>query len=133
MAKIKAQQWDVEYIVGSHDYARLLNGELWGDTGLVFNEYGEMFHTTDFFETYTVDSSRNNFSGGLSFINRTNGFISSAGKMLKTQDGGLTWDTIQEKSTISSQGGIIRFVNDSVGITCDYRYLGGESITKDGG
>ena len=101
------QDWqEIQLADSSSPTLGLANGVLWDDTSIVVGGPGLIFKTTDFFNSYTADS--NYFSVGFDdivFLGRDTGYITSyevRGGMLRTFDGGNTWNPMP---TGPQQGG----------------------------
>lgn len=93
------QSWQkVQLLPQSEPNNDMLDCNMWSDTGVIVGSYGKIFHTTDFFHSYRIDSTyHSNLFTGMCFANHSIGYISSctvSGGMLKTTDGGYTWSPL---------------------------------------
>ena len=73
----------------------LQDGKLFGDTAVIMGGYGKTFYTTDFFQTYRVDTTYyGNAFGAMEFINSDTGYIETnvvGGGLLISTDGGISF------------------------------------------
>lgn len=98
--------------------ADLPNAQVFNDTAIVISERGAIVYTTDFFQTFFVDSSRQptHVLASIAFSNRETGYICdpySRGGLLKTTDGGLSWNALSTGITQGSNwGSLLVFANN---------------------
>jgi len=73
----------------------MLDGTLFGDTAIIMGANGKTFYSTDFFQTYSIDSTyyQHEFNA-MEFANHDTGYIETAtfgGGLLVTTNGGISF------------------------------------------
>jgi photosystem II stability/assembly factor-like uncharacterized protein len=103
----------------------VINGTLWGDTGIVITVPGYILKTTNFFDSYTVDSDyEGSYFVDMVFVNRDTGYIPSPGiqsGMLQTVDGGNSWApaSVAYNTQSLGVGNELTFANNDTAYTSD--------------
>jgi photosystem II stability/assembly factor-like uncharacterized protein len=115
VSNIFSQSWQRVQLMPDTDYSpAMLDGKLFNDTGVVMGGYGKIFYSTDFFQTFSIDTNYNTHAlSGMEFVNRDTGYISTIhvqGGFLVTMDGGITWQPLSYGPPAGAEwGNKIRF------------------------
>lgn len=115
----------------------LFDGVAFNDTCVVAEGSGCFITTTDFFQSFNVDTTyKGQMLQALSFPNKNVGYVTSTyaqGGMLTTTDGGNTWNQLTGGNIVNSPGDILFFSNPDTGYVASASISGRFTHTWDGG
>jgi photosystem II stability/assembly factor-like uncharacterized protein len=67
--------------------------------GYIPNDKGDIYFTHDFAETWSKIETGFKYIRAVQFLDSLTGFVSHSNGIFKTEDGGMTWDTISQTGT----------------------------------